>query len=41
MSIDSGRGLITVYMVQHAGPPEVGKLHGVFVNAAREAFARP
>lgn len=40
MSIDVGRGLITVYMVQHAGPPEVGKAHGVFVNAAQQAFAK-
>jgi CubicO group peptidase (beta-lactamase class C family) len=40
MSIDSGRGLITVYMVQHAGPPEVGQLYGVFVKAAQEAFAK-
>ena len=40
MSIDVARGLITVYMVQHAGPPEVGKAHGVFVNAAQQAFAK-
>lgn len=40
MSIDLPRGLITVYMVQHAGPPEVGKAQGVFVNAAHQAFAK-
>jgi CubicO group peptidase (beta-lactamase class C family) len=40
MSLDPGRGLITVYMVQHAGPAEVGQMHDVFVNAAREAFAK-
>jgi CubicO group peptidase (beta-lactamase class C family) len=40
MSVDSGRGLITVYMVQHAGPPEVGQLYGVFAKAAQEAFSK-
>jgi CubicO group peptidase (beta-lactamase class C family) len=38
MSIDPGRGLITVFMVQHAGSPEIGKLNGEFVKAAQEAF---
>jgi len=41
MSIDPGRKLITVYMVQHAGFPGVdgGKIHGAFTKAAFEAFA--
>lgn len=38
MSIDPARGLITVFMVQHTGSPDVGKLNGAFVAAAREAF---
>lgn len=40
MSIDPGRGLITVFMVQHAGSPDVGKLNGAFQAAARETYAR-
>lgn len=40
MSIDPARGLITVFMVQHTGSPDVGKLNGAFVAAAREAFGR-
>ena len=40
MSIDPGRGLITVFMVQHTGSPDVSKLNGEFVAAARKAFAK-
>jgi len=42
MSIDPGRMLITVYMVQHAGFPGVdgGKIHGAFTKAAFEAFGK-
>ena len=40
MSIDPGRGLITVFMVQHAGSPDVGKLNGAFQAAAREVYAK-
>ena len=39
MTIDPKRGLITVYLVQHAGfPGEGGKSQGAFQNAAREQF---
>lgn len=40
MSIDPARGLVTVFMVQHTGSPDVGKLNGAFVAAAREAYSR-
>ena len=41
MSIDAQRGLITVFLVQHAGfPGEGGKSHGAFVKAANETFAK-
>lgn len=35
MSIDPARGLITVFMVQHTGSPDIGKLNGDFQAAAR------
>jgi len=39
MSIDAKRGLITVFMVQHAGfPGDGGKSHGVFQRAAEKLF---
>ncbi len=39
MTIDSKRGLITVWMVQHAGfPKDGGKSQGAFQKAARERF---
>jgi CubicO group peptidase (beta-lactamase class C family) len=39
MSVDTKRGLITVWMVQHAGyPGDGGKSHGVFVTEAMKAF---
>ena len=39
MNIDRRRGLITVFLVQHAGfPGEGGKSQGAFQNAAREQF---
>ena len=41
MTIDPQRGLITVFLVQHAGfPGEGGKSHGAFVKAANEAFGK-
>lgn len=42
MSIDAQRGLITVYLVQHAGYPgtDGGKIHPAFVKAAIEAFGK-
>lgn len=40
MSIDPGRALITVFMVQHSGSPDAGKWNAAFVDAAREAFAK-
>ena len=41
MSIDPKRGLITVYMVQHAGFSGEGvKSHGAFKQAAEELFAK-
>lgn len=39
MTIDPQRGLITVFLVQHAGfPGEGGKSHGAFVKAANDTF---
>jgi len=39
MSVDTKRGLITVWMVQHAGYPGDGsKSHGVFVTEAMKVF---
>jgi CubicO group peptidase (beta-lactamase class C family) len=39
MSIDIERGLITVFMIQHAGFPKDGdKAHGAFQKAAMERF---
>jgi CubicO group peptidase (beta-lactamase class C family) len=40
MGIDVQRGLIPVFMVQHAGypGPDGGKIHPAFIKAAREAF---
>jgi CubicO group peptidase (beta-lactamase class C family) len=39
MAIDTKRGLITVFLVQHAGfPAEGGKSQGVFRKAAEEQF---
>lgn len=39
MAIDPGRGLITVFLVQHAGfPGEGGKSQGAFRKAVDEAF---
>jgi CubicO group peptidase (beta-lactamase class C family) len=39
MSVDTKRGLITVWMVQHAGyPGDGGKSHGVFVSEAMMAL---
>jgi CubicO group peptidase (beta-lactamase class C family) len=41
MSIDRKSGLITVWMVQHAGYPEGGnKSHGAFVKAAFDKFKK-
>ena len=42
MTIDKKRGLITVFLVQHAGfPGDGGKSHEVFQKAARERFEAP
>lgn len=39
MTIDTNRGLITVFLVQHAGfPGDGGKSHGAFKKAAEERF---
>ncbi|HLY74694.1 MAG TPA: serine hydrolase domain-containing protein [Planctomycetota bacterium] len=39
MNIDSGRGLITVYMIQHSGfPGDGGKAQGAFRRAAEKLF---
>ena len=39
MNIDPNRGLITVFLVQHAGfPGEGGKSHGAFKKAAQDRF---
>ncbi|HVX12087.1 MAG TPA: serine hydrolase domain-containing protein [Pirellulales bacterium] len=40
MSIDPARGLITVFMVQAAGLPDVGKVNGEFSAAAREIYGK-
>ncbi|MFM9962341.1 MAG: serine hydrolase domain-containing protein [Planctomycetaceae bacterium] len=41
MTIDPQRGLITVFLVQHAGfPGDGGKSHGAFVNAANSVFGK-
>jgi CubicO group peptidase (beta-lactamase class C family) len=41
MNIDTQRGLITVWLVQHAGyPGEGGKAQGAFKKAAEEMFAK-
>lgn len=41
MTIDARRGLITVFMVQHAGfPGKGGESHGAFKRAAEERFGR-
>jgi CubicO group peptidase (beta-lactamase class C family) len=41
MTIDTKRGLITVFLVQHAGfPGNGGKSQGAFKKAAEEQFAR-
>lgn len=41
MNIDSGRGLITIYLVQHAGFPGNGnQAQGVFRQTAEQLFAR-
>ena len=39
MTIDTKRGLVTVFLVQHAGfPGDGGKSHGAFKQAAEQAF---
>lgn len=41
MTIDSHRGLITVFMVQHVGfPKDGGKSHDAFQKAAQERFGK-
>lgn len=41
MNIDAGRGLITVWMIQHAGfPGDGGQSHGAFVQAALAALGK-
>jgi hypothetical protein len=41
MTIDPKRGLILVFMVQHAGfPKDGGKSQGAFQRTARERFGR-
>jgi hypothetical protein len=41
MTIDPGRNLITIFLVQHAGVPgDGGKAHGKFHKAAEQRFAR-
>lgn len=40
MSIDPVRGLVMVFMVQHTGSPDVGKLNGAFIAAARDTYGR-
>ncbi|MFO0877711.1 MAG: serine hydrolase domain-containing protein [Gemmataceae bacterium] len=41
MTIDPKSGLITIFLVQHAGfPRDGGKAQGAFVNAARKKYAR-
>jgi CubicO group peptidase (beta-lactamase class C family) len=40
MNIDTKRGLITVFLVQHAGfPGDGGQSHGAFKRAAEERYA--
>ncbi len=42
MAIDTQRGLVTVWLVQHAGFPHDGaKAKDVFRQAAIAAFAKP
>ena len=42
MAIDRKRGLVTVYLVQHAGfPGDGGQGLGRFKNAAFERFGKP
>ena len=39
MNIDPNRGLITIFLVQHAGfPGEGGKSQGAFRKAAEDRF---
>jgi CubicO group peptidase (beta-lactamase class C family) len=40
MSVDRERGLITIFLVQHAGSPDAGKWNGAFIKAAQEAFGK-
>ena len=41
MNIDTKRGLITVWMVQHGGfPSKGGEAHGAFRQAAEKEFAK-
>jgi hypothetical protein len=41
MWIDPRRGLITVYMVQYAGPgDEGGKMRSAFMKAAEDSFGK-
>jgi CubicO group peptidase (beta-lactamase class C family) len=41
MTVDTARGLVTVWMIQHAGfPGEGGKAHGEFQKAAFTAFSK-
>ena len=42
LSVDRGRGLVLVYMVQHAGFAKDGdRALGTFIQAARARFAAP
>jgi CubicO group peptidase (beta-lactamase class C family) len=42
MHIDPQRGLVTVWLVQHAGfPGDGGKAHSVFKHVAETQFAKP
>lgn len=42
MGLDPGRGLVTVFLVQHAGypGPDGPKIHPAFVKAAVAAFGK-
>jgi hypothetical protein len=41
MTIDTNRGLITLFLVQHAGLPKDGdKSHGTFQKAVLERFGK-
>ena len=41
MEIHTGKGLVTVWMVQHGGyPGQGGKAHGVFKNWAYEKYGK-